>query len=587
MVAQTTTVAARGLAGGRLEWVTRWLLAADLLLPLGLVLVGLMVRLPGLWTIPSLTDEANEVLRGLEIARGRLLPATNVATYLSAFFNYLLAAAFWLAGPLPSVPRVVVLLTGVLTVPATYLLARDLASWAGRRSGRSTAWSARVAGTVAAALLAANGAHVLVNSHVAWSHATTPLFATLGLWLLHRAVSRQQLGVLMWSAVVLGVTIHSHTTALALLPGALAYALVRRPSWLREPRAWLAALVPLALSANMIAYNLLTGGESIARARVAAEAYTRGAAWGPDLYLANIAKLGLSLLRLLGGAVDVRADAAAYIFDPLCWLAVVLAATGAGILAIRHGDPLLLCVTVPYVIFFMYFDAKYHVIPNARYLTPLLPLLFASIGVALAELTVLGRGPLRVLAGTVAGGLALLLIGAALWSLQLRTEQLAPSRFASAAVLEAVATLQAHRHADEPVALDPDLDKLWLDGGGDYHMALRYHLAFLNIPTSDLETRPRREQGAIDSCDSGRLELRHTHPSQTPSAPRLVSDDPSTPADESLTPYWLFRTVQPRDRARDSQRGQAEEWSAIVAAYRPPLGASARAVDRCAPGLQI
>ena len=81
--------------------------------------VGLLVRLPHLWTIPSLTDEANEVLRGLDVAEGRVLPLTNVATYLGSLYNYLLAAIFLVVGPDPFAARALVALSGALTVPAT------------------------------------------------------------------------------------------------------------------------------------------------------------------------------------------------------------------------------------------------------------------------------------------------------------------------------------------------------------------------------------------------------------------------------------------------------------------------------------
>ena len=67
-------------------------------IPFTLFGLGLALRLPHLWTIPTLTDEVNEVLRGLAVAEGRLLPLTNVNTYLGSFYNYLLAAVFLVIG---------------------------------------------------------------------------------------------------------------------------------------------------------------------------------------------------------------------------------------------------------------------------------------------------------------------------------------------------------------------------------------------------------------------------------------------------------------------------------------------------------
>ncbi len=142
-----------------------------------LFLVALAIRLPHLWTIPSLTDEGDEVLLGLAIAKGRLLPLTNVSTYLGSLYNYLLAAVFVVFGPSPFAARALVVLAGALTVPGTYFLARELGL--GQR-----------AALIAAGLIATSGAHVMVSSHVAWAHSLAPLAATLASWLLVRAAWR-------------------------------------------------------------------------------------------------------------------------------------------------------------------------------------------------------------------------------------------------------------------------------------------------------------------------------------------------------------------------------------------------------------
>jgi 4-amino-4-deoxy-L-arabinose transferase-like glycosyltransferase len=139
---------------------------AEALTVSGIVLAATAVRIPYLQTIPAFSDELNEVMHGLEILRGESLPLTNVTSYIGAFYNYLVAAAFFLVGPQIVTPRALVMVMGVLTVGATYVLARQVAG--------------PIAGAVAAALLTTSGTHILVNSHIALSSSITPLFVTLG-----------------------------------------------------------------------------------------------------------------------------------------------------------------------------------------------------------------------------------------------------------------------------------------------------------------------------------------------------------------------------------------------------------------------
>ena len=60
------------------------------------------------------------------------------------------------------VPRLVAFALGALTVVPSYLLGREPRS------------AGRIAGLLAALFMAASPLHALVNSHIAWSHATTP-----------------------------------------------------------------------------------------------------------------------------------------------------------------------------------------------------------------------------------------------------------------------------------------------------------------------------------------------------------------------------------------------------------------------------
>src|SRR5687768_13990394 len=96
----------------------------DSVLLLGLGLLALALRLPQYQHIPAFTDERNDIIVALRIARGEVLPLTNDPAYIGSFWNYVLAAAFWIGGESLLVPRTVVLVVGVLGVLAAYPLGR-------------------------------------------------------------------------------------------------------------------------------------------------------------------------------------------------------------------------------------------------------------------------------------------------------------------------------------------------------------------------------------------------------------------------------------------------------------------------------
>jgi 4-amino-4-deoxy-L-arabinose transferase-like glycosyltransferase len=539
-------------------------------IPFTLFGLGLALRLPHLWTIPTLTDEVNEVLRGLAVAEGRLLPLTNVNTYLGSLYNYLLAAVFLVIGPSIHAARMLVALAGALTVPATYLLLRELGS-------------ERALAAIGAGLLAMSGTHILVTSHVAWAHSLTPLAVTFGLWLLARALHRDRPRLLVAAGLVLGLAVQTHTSAIGLLPGAAAYALIRRPAWLRTPWPYLAAVTFLVVNANLIAFATLSRGESLAEAQNHVRSYARSGATGLELYQENLGKLGLASGRMLAGAVDVRESGMSYLADPSFWIYAALLAIGLGRGATR-GSALPLLVIVPYTLLLPLANSKLEVIPNGRFLAPLLPIAYAGIAIGLGTVAAVTHP--RLTPSRRRWALAPVAVALVLWPLvplAVRYEQMADSERTSLALLDALALLESRRQPGEWVALDPDLDKLWLDAGGDYLVAFRYLLTMRSIPNRELALRSGSDQGNVDSCDPSPVEMRQVMPERSPGAPRLFADDPATPEDESRRPYWQIRTVQRSDRARDAQRGQADEWRAVIATYAPPVYASSRAVDRCVP----
>src|SRR3954470_6439163 len=66
----------------------------EVLVVAALVVVGVLLRYPHLWTDPRLTDEWQDFQQSLFIAQGRELPLTNTfSPYIGNRWNYLLAGA--------------------------------------------------------------------------------------------------------------------------------------------------------------------------------------------------------------------------------------------------------------------------------------------------------------------------------------------------------------------------------------------------------------------------------------------------------------------------------------------------------------
>src|SRR4051812_16544006 len=250
--------AARMLPRGRM---------GELLLVAVLALAAAAIRWVDLWSIPIFTDEGDEIGLALRIVRDGARPLTNDDPYLGPLFNYVLAAVFWVAGPSPWLPRLLMLGLGTLTVVLTYLLARELTLAAG-----GTARQATVGGAIAASLLALNPTHVVVISHVAWGNCLTSCLTAAGSWLCVGAARRAEAasrsgahhpGVptvrtsmgtvrpvpgavrpgfwLVLAAGAFGLAFQTHPMVAAFLPAVGLYVLWRMRPWLLTPWPYLAA----------------------------------------------------------------------------------------------------------------------------------------------------------------------------------------------------------------------------------------------------------------------------------------------------------------------------------------------------------
>lgn len=424
--------------------------------------VAVALRLLYVGVVPRFTDETDVVIRALEITRGRLLPLTDTDGYIGAGFSYLLAGALALFGPNPVLPRYVVVVSGTVTVGAVFLLGRELAQAAptadqGRRTedegGRLDPRSASVVGLLAALFVAVSPVHVLVNSRIAWSHATTPLLTTLGLWLLVRAARKAHGPSLTLAGLLFGVALQSHPTALALLPGVLAWTF-----WRARPLLGRWAMPTIALGAvgcsSLLLHNLLTGFDSVREGLAKSDAYAAERA-GPAGYPAALGLELAGLARVLAGAVgEDRGDLVPLSRpDIVAW--AVLAPLAVG-LAARRGIALPAWVAPPFLLILPLFNGKYEPLLNGRYLMPLVPLIaVAAAALAVSAWRRASASGWRAAPPAVLAATALLLALPPFWLA--RYERAALGEGGNLPYAELAERIARERRPDETVLLDGEL----------------------------------------------------------------------------------------------------------------------------------
>lgn len=445
------------------------------------------VRFPYLWTIPQFTDETFDSLKSFSIYQGQQLPLYARESYIGALQNYLEAAAFFLAGGSLYAPRAVVWLLGSFTVVATYLLAREML-------GRPRAW-------LAAALMATSGVHVAGNSHVAYSHSTTPLYVALGMMLLYRAVHRQSGPSLAGAGFACGLALQTHPTVVAFLPGAAAYLLWKGRALLHGRWPYLTVCAFLIAYSNMIAYNLTSGFGSFGGNR-----FSNPSTW--DLTNPKHEAVIEALLRLPAGAVDARPDSGSFLGDPLVVAYAGLVIVGFALLG-RVGNPLPWLVTVSVLVIFPFFKADSSALdipPHyGRFLAPLLPLLVAGLSAGAWPLAVaVGRrlrgpaSPHRVRHGLILLSATLFLVPP-LASLSRYYSQSFEQGRTNDRFFQVLTTVESARTGGETVLLDAGLSREQLGGGGSAARALRYLLTMRGIPYEDWVPEPETLVGRPDA----------------------------------------------------------------------------------------
>lgn len=334
--------------------------------------LALLIRLPYWQTIGAAGDEVAQATYALRIARGDDFPLVGNDAYAGPFFFYLLALLFRLGVTDPLVGRLVILITGTLTVPLTCALARSLGG----------SWTASLA---AAALAAANPHLILLNSHMGGTTYLLPFFTTLFLWLLSRAVALDRPGWLLASAVAAGLALQSNPIAGLLLAGGLTWGAARMRGLPRLGWRWptwpiAAGLCILVVYSPVIIYNISSNLNTLDVLKQ--RSYLWEAAPSLSAFLGNAWSLVLQLTWQTSGVLMGEPTTRSIAGMPL----VYLAWWAVGLIFTARVSRLPLAVVLPFLLILPCFSSHYGLIHPVRFTSLLTPVLAAGMGFLFAAL---------------------------------------------------------------------------------------------------------------------------------------------------------------------------------------------------------
>jgi hypothetical protein len=446
------TEGAAPTAADRSRAIPAWYVHA--LLALALSALAMAARYPYLWVVPRFRDETFNALRALDIYRGRLVALTDVELYMGSFYNYAVAAGFWIWGPTIYVARLVTSILGAATVGATYLVGQQMGG----------AW----VGIIAALLMLTNGVHIAGMGHVGFSANIAPFFSTMGFWLLARAVERWSGWTLVAAGFAWGMALHTHPITVGYLPAAALWFLWNdvRKGWrfTRTPWPYAALLLFLVAYSPMIAYNIETAGGSVRHAIYTANerpdyARNRSTELSPAEYISRQGDYWTMFYHTLGSGLDGRGALGIEDSDPSLVAMAVLAAIGVAWATVR-GHVLPIMVVVSFAIILPIFNSThYDTMGDGRYVSLALPLVYSGMGLAIVDATRWASRWLRPRWATaLAAALVIIVAGAPLVTLNRFYVRNAGAEPTNASLVRAMDRLKASRDLAEVVVLDDNLN---------------------------------------------------------------------------------------------------------------------------------
>jgi len=150
-------------------------------------------------------DEAAAILDAQDVLAGHHMVVSPRSYGREALFVYVAAPLVATLGPTRLAVRLPTAIVGILTVLATYLLARELFGAKDRRLGQWTA-------LLSAAFLAVSFWHLTLN-HLAFRANYLPLVEVLCFLFLWRAIRTRRVRDFVLSGLFLGLSLHTYSSA--------------------------------------------------------------------------------------------------------------------------------------------------------------------------------------------------------------------------------------------------------------------------------------------------------------------------------------------------------------------------------------
>jgi len=444
--------------------------------------LGAALRADDFMVVPRLTDETQEVMLGLRLAREGIVPLVGVQPYTGGLFSGLVGLMFLAVGPKIEAGRLVALLAGTLTILPTWLLARELAM-----SVWGAGWRSSFVGLLAGLLLAVSGPHIVTSSRIAYSNSLTPLFTMTGLWLVQRSLRRRSALTFIEGGVTFGLAIQTHVSALTLGPG-IAVALLlpmlaglRRGGWSAFwPRPWtliVAAGGAVLMILNILAYNLTVQSASVGRTELRIGRYVGADPWSLDSWGGRLLALLKASALALGSQTSEDESPVALLGSPQVLVAVGLALVGLWLVT-RRGLWLPVCVVVSVLLFVSLLNSRIEpIVPRVRHYATLVPLGMALMAVAVGWLHAHAAGWRRA---SYAAQLAVVLVpltlgaGSLVGYNEYKAERLTRPEKNNTAYLAVLRAVAVSGSARERVYLDDQLVTVLTMSGGRMLTHLRY-----------------------------------------------------------------------------------------------------------------
>jgi 4-amino-4-deoxy-L-arabinose transferase-like glycosyltransferase len=483
----------------------------DAALALALFLFAVALRLPYLYLIPTWADDMNESIVALRISHGVLDPFVVMAQYTGPVHPDIVALALkFFAGPL--VPRAVNFILASLTVPAVYFFGRALRNEHPLHNAQpltnAPVLNTRAIGVIAALLLATSSTHIVMNSHLAYSSATTPFFATLACLFLALAYNRKNVWWLGAAGVSFALAMQTHPVAIALAPGLLIWFFMRPQQWkwFRRPSLYLAALVTVVAYAPIL-YSTLSDPHGLSQS-IATRTYAIETHHSLANYLGNLQNLILEVLRMVGAHYAEESRPLLYLTDPFV-LAYALVVPLAVVVAIRRGRTLPVFALVSAALIIPYFNYQYGVFPYfTRYVALLLPILYILVASLSVEVwnwvATRTRSGSRAVHASAQALMGLMLVAGIAIPIQ-RTSRYYDDQVklgaTNAPFMKIIERVDSEPEAD--ILIDESLRAGEFPSGGNLNRALRSWFRFQNRPFTFVNIKANQDVPSARCTDDG------------------------------------------------------------------------------------